>query len=192
VEGGLADFAPETRVSTTALMHSVHAHERRGGRGRSYKAKFVRIAMINNKRVQSAAVATFASCVAIFANAAEAPTKLMCDADTKDNVSRMLELTEKDGQIGAFSYISSIPTPGLATNCMIDSGEARGAPMVVGNSTTFKLEGDDVVVVRKSSKGWTLDMSKLNSQHYCAGIVAVQVTLKTGKKKCSVVSAPTW
>ncbi|WP_218001594.1 hypothetical protein [Paraburkholderia acidipaludis] len=91
-----------------------------------------------------------------------------------------------------FSYLSSVRTPGLATNCTVDSGDVHGTPVVAGDITTFKMEGDDVVLIQKSPKGWVFDLSKLKATNYCDGTIAQRVVLKPGVKKCGVVSAPVW
>lgn len=110
---------------------------------------------------------------------------LSCDAD-KGRTSHSLEITEKDNGVPDFSYLSSTPSQGLALNCTIDSSLVTGTPTVSGNTTTYTLGSGDSLRITKQSNGYLLDMSKLDAANYCSGIVAKQVIVLAGKKKCEV------
>ena len=110
---------------------------------------------------------------------------LSCDAD-KGSTSHSLEITEKDSGAPDFSYLSSTPSQGVALNCMSDSSLVSGAPTVSGNTITYSLAGGDSLRITKQSHGYRLDMSKLDAANYCSGIVAKQVIVLAGKKKCEV------
>lgn len=142
--------------------------------------------------VALAMVTLLSSAFSTLSGAADSAQTLECSAVSKDDVSHNLTLTEEGGAVTKFSYLSSVRTPGLATNCTIDSGDVHGTPVVAGDATTFKMQGDDLVVITKSPKGWVFDLSKLKSTNYCDGTIALRVVLKPGVKKCGVVSAPLW
>ena len=110
---------------------------------------------------------------------------LSCDAD-KGSTSHSLEITEKDSGAPDFSYLSSTPSQGVALNCMIDSSLVSGAPTMSGNTITYSLAGGDFLRITKQSHGYRLDMSKLDAANYCSGIVAQQVIVRAGKKRCEV------
>jgi hypothetical protein len=110
---------------------------------------------------------------------------LSCDAD-KGSISHSLEITEKRGGVPDFSYLSSTPSQGLALNCTIDSSLVSGTPTVSGNTVTYPLNGGDSLTITKQSHGYLLDMSKMDAANYCSGIVAKEVTVSYGKKRCDV------
>jgi hypothetical protein len=108
-----------------------------------------------------------------------------CDAD-KGSISHSLEITEKENGVPDFSYVSSTPSQGLALNCTIDSSLVNGTPTISGNTVTYPLSSGDSLSITKQSHGYLLDMSKMDSANYCSGIVAKEVVVSSGKKKCKV------
>ena len=126
-----------------------------------------------------------ASMLALVNLSAYAKPPLSCDA-YKGSTSHSLEITEKNNEAPGFSYLSSTPSQGLALNCTIDSSLVTGAPTVSGNTITYSLAGGDSLRITKQSHGYRLDMSKLDAANYCSGIVAKQVIVLAGKKKCEV------
>jgi hypothetical protein len=114
-----------------------------------------------------------------------AKSTLSCDAD-KGGVSHSLTIAEKDGGAPDFSYLSSTPSQSLALNCTIDSSLVTGVPRVSGNVVTYPLSGGDSLSIIKQSRGYVLDMSKLDAASYCSGVVAKKVTITNGKNKCKV------
>jgi hypothetical protein len=129
-----------------------------------------------------------ALCVAIVlaGNASAAvkdPNSLECSVDQKE-VSHDLEVKQSNGVIVSFSYLSSVPTHGLATNCNIDALLVKGTPIVSGTTTTYPMLDGDVVTVTKTARGFLFDMSKLDQVKYCSGTIATRILLQPGKKKC--------
>lgn len=122
--------------------------------------------------------------IAVSLGVSAKPT-LSCDAD-KGSISHSLEITEKDGGVPDFSYMSSTPSQGLALNCTIDSSLVNGNPTVSGSTVTYPLSSGDSLSITKQSHGYLLDMSKMDPANYCSGIVAKKITVSYGKKKCEV------
>lgn len=110
---------------------------------------------------------------------------LSCDAD-RGGISHYLEITEKEGGVPDFSYLSSTPSQGLALNCTIDSSLLSGTPAVFGNTITYPLSGGDSLSITRQSHGYLLDMEKLDAANYCSGIVAKKITVTVGKRRCRV------
>ncbi|MBN3765266.1 hypothetical protein [Burkholderia sp. Ac-20365] len=111
------------------------------------------------------------------------PDRIGCSVD-QDEVSHDLEVKQSNGGIVSFSYLSSVPGQGIATNCTIDSSLVKGTPIVSSNMMTYPMLDGDVITVTKTARGFVFDMSKLDQVKYCSGPIASKILLQPGKKKC--------
>jgi hypothetical protein len=113
----------------------------------------------------------------------QSKTQLECTVDRKE-VSHDLEVKEQDGEIVSFSYLSSVPTPGLATNCTINSRMAKGPPTVSGDVTTYPMWDGDTLSITKTKSGLLFDMTKMEPIKYCSGPIAQKILIRPGSSKC--------
>ena len=130
------------------------------------------------------------SCVLFWASStqlvnAQTSQKLECSVDSH-GVSHDLELTTNGNDISDFWYFSSVPTPGLATNCTISSDMAQGSPTTSATGTTYPMLDGDVLTIKKTTSGFLVDMSKMDPIKYCSGPIAKKILLQPGSKHCKL------
>lgn len=110
---------------------------------------------------------------------------LRCTSDHK-GVLHTLRVRVDAGEVTDFTYMSSVRTPGLATNCTIDKSDVQGTAVIAAGTVTYNLSNGDSIVVKRDGPGWLFDMSKLTAINYCSGIIAREVSIAPNQRRCVV------